>query len=89
LISGNKKYASKQRIIDDHIVIWGEKVRDYKYSGFQVKLPIWIYKFSFLLQANQFAVKLNTVHLIKKTVLMLKTYTKKFLKQLINLTRCI
>ncbi|WP_416722583.1 glycosyltransferase family 2 protein [Bacillus stercoris] len=88
LISGNKKYTSKQRKLDDHIVIWGKKVRDYKYSGFQVKLPIWIFKFSFVLQTNQFTVKLNTVHLIKKTVLMLKASTRNLLKQLINLMRC-
>ncbi|MCY7961986.1 glycosyltransferase family 2 protein [Bacillus inaquosorum] len=80
LVSGNEKFVAKQRIIDKQIIIWGNKVRDFKYSGFQVKVPIWVYKFSFMLETNHFAVKLNSVHLINKTVSIIKKYARKLLK---------
>ncbi|WP_420976137.1 glycosyltransferase family 2 protein [Bacillus vallismortis] len=61
----NKKIYAKQIILDEKIIIWGHKVRDYRYAGFSLKLPIWILKFSIGLEGENFTVVLNKVNLFK------------------------
>ncbi|MED1817584.1 glycosyltransferase family 2 protein [Bacillus subtilis] len=61
----NKKIYAKQIQLDEKIIIWGHKVRDYKYAGFSLKLPIWILKFSIGLEGENFSVVLNEVNLLK------------------------
>ncbi|MBU2658816.1 glycosyltransferase family 2 protein [Bacillus cabrialesii] len=61
----NKKIYAKQILLDEKIIIWGHKVRDYKYAGFSLKLPIWILKFSIGLEGDNFTVVLNEVKLFK------------------------
>ncbi|AZV49877.1 glycosyltransferase family 2 protein [Bacillus halotolerans] len=61
----HKKIYAKQILLDEKIEIWGNKVRDYKYAGFKLKLPIWILKFSIGLEGKNFNIILNEVNIFK------------------------
>ncbi|RPJ98714.1 hypothetical protein BSBH6_04243 [Bacillus subtilis] len=61
----NKKNYAEQLEIKNKVVIWNYQIRDYKYSGFSFKLPLWAIKFKLGLKTDSLCIDLNDVNILK------------------------
>ncbi|MCM3035924.1 glycosyltransferase family 2 protein [Bacillus pumilus] len=64
----NKKIYGEKIFLDHKINIWGYTVRDYKYAGFKMKIPSWVFKFSICIEGENFNVMLNEINFIKSFI---------------------
>ncbi|WP_260980794.1 glycosyltransferase family A protein [Bacillus pumilus] len=64
----NKRIYGEKIFLDHKINIWGYTVRDYKYAGFKMKLPSWVFKFSICIEGENFNVVLNEINFIKSFI---------------------
>lgn len=64
----------KRKELKKSIEVWGYKLRDFKYAGFVVEIPIWAVAFEFILKTSDGSIKLNHVNIFRS--LLVKSFKR-------------
>lgn len=64
----------KRKELKKSIEVWGYKLRDFKYAGFVVEIPIWAFAFEFILKTSDGSIKLNHVNIFRS--LLVKSFKR-------------
>ncbi|MCU4670345.1 glycosyltransferase family 2 protein [Bacillus paralicheniformis] len=61
----NRLKKCKREELKKTIEVWGYKLRDFRYAGFVVEIPIWAFAFDFVLKTPNDVLELNHVNIFK------------------------
>ncbi|MEC2060911.1 glycosyltransferase family 2 protein [Bacillus stercoris] len=70
----NRLKKCKRKELERTIEVWGFKLRDFRYAGFIVEIPIWACAFDFVLKTPNDVLELNRVNIFKS--LLTKIFKK-------------
>ncbi|KAF1678059.1 MULTISPECIES: glycosyltransferase family 2 protein [Bacillus] len=61
----NRLKKCKRKELRKTIEVWGYKLRDFRYAGFVVEIPIWAFSFGFVVKTTDDTLELNKVNIFK------------------------